>query len=152
MLRIRLFCNDWDVVQLEGPGARALQTARRLYQIPADVETADTGILKEMRYRDAGLAAMQTLVQRGMDALRSNDIPEVGKAVRTAWSLKKQWHPSICTPGIQTMCDMAEDVGAWGWKVCGAGGQGYLLVIGDRDCHAVLSQVYTGESFDVVSD
>ena len=154
VIRLRLFHDDWDAVQLQGDGVKALQAARRLYIIPAAATagSATRGILKGLQHQDNGIESMQQLVHDGLAALSSADIPRLGRIVADAWSLKKQWHPQICTPGIQAMCDDVCDAGAWGWKVCGAGGQGYLLVIADAASHGTLTQQYQEFPIDVVTN
>ena len=76
-------------------------------------------------------------------ALERLDFVDFGKAVRAGWEIKKAWHPDIETPVIQKMTLHAWKVaGAWGWKVCGAGAQGYLLVIGNEKCHEIMETIY----------
>ncbi|MXV82781.1 hypothetical protein F4X88_18975 [Candidatus Poribacteria bacterium] len=48
--------------------------------------------------------------------------------------MKKRWHPDISNGVIASMEEAARKAGAWGYKVCGAGGQGYFLVIGVHRC------------------
>ena len=73
-----------------------------------------------------------------------------GRAVREAWELKKRWHPDITNETITEMETAAEAAGAWGYKTCGAGGQGYLLVIGDKKCHEQMQSNYQSLEVDGV--
>lgn len=133
---INLFKNDWQVkFPFHRKCVSALTKYRRLYKIPNDVMVKKDSILTDMQNRDMCLERMQALVQQGIMALQHADIPDFGRTVQSAWEIKKMWHPNISSPMIEKMCTSAQESGAWGWKVCGAGGQGYLLVIGSEACH-----------------
>ena len=57
------------------------------------------------------------------------DLPGLGALLHEAFLAKKQMNPHIAeeTP-IEAMLAAARDTGAYGGKVCGAGGGGYLLL------------------------
>ena len=140
LIKIVLHKDNWSVYPFEDY-ALVLHPLRKLYRIP--VETGETKILLSMQCRETSFDAMQALVADGEAALRKADFREFGAIVREGWHLKQQWHPEITNLPIMEMEDFARLSGAWGWKVCGAGGQGYFLVIGDRDCHQRLSEEWT---------
>ena len=140
LLKIVLHKEDWRVYPFEDY-ALILHPLRKLYRIP--VKTDETKILLSMQCRETSFDAMQALVADGEAALRKADFRAFGVIVREGWHLKQQWHPEITNLPIMEMEDFARLSGAWGWKVCGAGGQGYFLVIGDRDCHQRLSEEWT---------
>lgn len=135
-MKIRLYQNDWSVEPIE----TELHKYRRLYEIP--VCNQRKNILSQMTCRESAFATMQGLVKQGQQALLRNDYADFGNCVKNAWHLKKRWHPDISNPVIQKMEKFAKDVGAWGWKVCGAGGQGYFLVIGSQHCHTLFEKEY----------
>lgn len=113
---------------------------RKLYRIP--VSTDRKHILTGMQCRSSSFTEMQALVHRGLDALLNRDFQLFGSIVRKAWEIKKQWHPDITNETIYAMESAADAADAWGYKVCGAGGQGYLLVIGDAVCHERMCEQY----------
>ena len=140
---IRLFQNRWEVEHFDKKCLVQLKRYRKLYEIPSESLRNSTSILKEMRYREPGMRQMQALVAQGTMALERLDFVDFGKSVRAGWELKKGWHSDIETPIIQEMTLHAWKVArAWGWKVCGAGGQGYLLVIGNERCHEIMERMY----------
>ncbi|MDE0401686.1 MAG: hypothetical protein OXL96_28155 [Candidatus Poribacteria bacterium] len=140
-IKITLYQDDWSVE----PIATELAQFRRLYEIPVCREPKN--ILSEMVCRESSFKTMQVLVNEGESALQNADFQTFGLMVTAAWNLKKQWHPEISNPVIEQMQTYAQDTEAWGWKVCGAGGQGYFLVIGDEQCHSQMSRRY--ECFEV---
>jgi D-glycero-alpha-D-manno-heptose-7-phosphate kinase len=75
------------------------------------------------RIRDIALA-MRAALERG-------DWPEVGRQVAAEWDNRKGLAPGVTTPSIDAMLSAARAAGAWGGKVCGAGGGGCLFCIGE---------------------
>jgi D-glycero-alpha-D-manno-heptose-7-phosphate kinase len=64
-------------------------------------------------------------------ALERSDWPEVGRRVAEEWENRKGLAPGVTTPAIDAMLQAARDAGAYGGKVCGAGGGGCLFCIGE---------------------
>ena len=140
---IRLFQNSWEVEHFDKRCLTQLKKYRKLYKIPNENLRSSTAILKEMQHREVGMKRMQALVQHGTMALERLDFVDFGKTVRAGWEIKKAWHPDIETPAIRKMTLHASKVArAWGWKTCGAGGQGYFLVIGNEKCHEIMAAMY----------
>lgn len=77
------------------------------------------------RIRDIAVAMRESLEQR--------DWPAVGHHVASEWENRKGLAPGVTTPAIDAMIDAARAAGAWGGKVCGAGGGGCLFCIGEPD-------------------
>ena len=66
-------------------------------------------------------------------SLERQDWPTVGQHVADEWENRKRLAPGVSTPAIDAMLDAAKAAGAWGGKVCGAGGGGCLFCIGEPD-------------------
>jgi D-glycero-alpha-D-manno-heptose-7-phosphate kinase len=64
-------------------------------------------------------------------ALEAGDWREVGRQVAAEWDNRKGLAPGVTTPGIDAMLEAARAAGAFGGKVCGAGGGGCLFCIGE---------------------
>ena len=66
------------------------------------------------------------------------------RLLRDAFVAKKQMNPDIAegTP-IEAMLEAATTAGAWGGKVCGAGGGGYVLVAAPLERHAAVRDALT---------
>lgn len=67
------------------------------------------------------------------DALERSAWPEVGQHVADEWENRKGLAPGVTTPEIDAMLAAARVAGAYGGKVCGAGGGGCLFCIGEPD-------------------
>jgi D-glycero-alpha-D-manno-heptose-7-phosphate kinase len=96
--------NNWEVTKRHIDGDRAVH--------------ASFG-----RIRDIA-ASMRQALERG-------DWPAVGRGIAEEWDNRKLLAPGVTTPEIDTMIAAARAAGAYGGKVCGAGGGGCLFCIGE---------------------
>ena len=76
-----------------------------------------------------GMKRLQEMAYAMRDAIERADLAGLGALLHEAFVAKKQMNPHIAehTP-IETMLEAARVAGAYGGKVCGAGGGGYLLL------------------------
>ena len=77
-------------------------------------------------------------------ALNDRDWPAVGRYVADEWENRKRLAPGVTTPAIDAMLESAVAAGAWGGKVCGAGGGGCLFCIGEPDRVPAIRQALAG--------
>ena len=143
-IKIKLFENDWEVKRLVFD--QEFFEYRKLYEISTEHEIP---ILEYMEPNREHQSLMSNYVEQGITALQQNNFEAFGNALKEGWFLKKQWHPDISNEEIDTMCSLADNAGAYGYKVCGAGGQGYLLVIGNPDCHRQLKALYSSKNLAI---
>jgi D-glycero-alpha-D-manno-heptose-7-phosphate kinase len=66
-------------------------------------------------------------------ALERGDWPEVGRQVAAEWENRKGLAPGVATPEIEGMLAAARNAGAYGGKVCGAGGGGCVFCISEPE-------------------
>jgi D-glycero-alpha-D-manno-heptose-7-phosphate kinase len=98
--------NNWEVTKRHIDGDREVQ--RRFGRI-----------------RDIAIAMRE--------ALERSDWREVGRQIADEWDNRKGLVPGVTTPEIDAMLAAAQSAGAYGGKVCGAGGGGCLFCIGEPD-------------------
>jgi D-glycero-alpha-D-manno-heptose-7-phosphate kinase len=67
------------------------------------------------------------------DALERGAWAEVGRQIAEEWENRKRLAPGVTTPEIDAILAAARDAGAYGGKVCGAGGGGCLFCLGEPD-------------------
>ena len=79
----------------------------------------------------ARFARIRDIAVEMRGALERGEWPEVGRHVAAEWENRKGLAPGVTTPAINDMLSAAQAAGAWGGKVCGAGGGGCLFCIGD---------------------
>lgn len=86
----------------------------------------------------AAFDAIVDTTARMRTALVAGDWPATGACLADEWTTRKQLAPGVTTPAIDALLDAARAAGAWGGKVCGAGGGGCLFVLAPPDrVHAI---------------
>jgi len=66
-------------------------------------------------------------------ALEGGNLEAAGGALTREWKSRKALIEGISTPEIDTAIEAATNAGAWGGKVCGAGGGGCIVFLTPRD-------------------
>jgi len=67
------------------------------------------------------------------EALLKGRLKEFGELLRKEWEYKKNLDPAISNPTIEKLFEVAKKEGARGWKLCGAGGGGHILIYCDLE-------------------
>lgn len=135
LMRIVLQGPTFHKIELEKP--TTFDAHRCLYKIPY---THQIRILNQQQRPLRHLDKIPKLVVTAERAIKKEDYAQFGKAITAGWELKKTWHPAITNPHIEAMETHAERLGAFGYKVCGAGGQGTFLVIAEPHIHQQLAE------------
>ena len=86
------------------------------------------------------LAKMKDLAVSAFSSLCRNNIRSFGDWLKQNWEYKKKLHEEISNPTIDQYADLAMKKGAEGYKVCGAGGRGFLLVYAQRGHHSIITK------------
>jgi D-glycero-alpha-D-manno-heptose-7-phosphate kinase len=86
-----------------------------------------------------GMKRLHEMAYAMRDVVERADLPGLGALLHEAFLAKKQMNPHIAeeTP-IEAMLAAARGAGAYGGKVCGAGGGGYLLLAAPPERHAAI--------------
>lgn len=80
-----------------------------------------------------GLEAIAQLSLQMERALEGRDVETAGKVLLAEWNARKALIRGISTPEIDAAVEAALGAGAWGAKVCGAGGGGCIVMLGPAD-------------------
>lgn len=73
-------------------------------------------------------------------ALERVDVPEVGALMDANWQLKKRLSRGISNPTIDRAYELARKNGAFGGKLMGAGGGGFLFLLAPPGRHASITR------------
>jgi len=76
------------------------------------------------------------------------DIPEIGYLLSESWNHKRLLSPLIATPRIEEIIDTCLDNGAYGAKLLGAGGQGFVMAICSQEVKKKLKEIYRDNIMD----
>jgi len=66
------------------------------------------------------------------------DLEAFGGVLDETWQLKRQLAHTISNQKIDAWYERAIAAGAWGGKICGAGGGGFLLILAKPECQEVI--------------
>lgn len=77
------------------------------------------------------LDRMKKLALVAVDYIRTGDIETVAKLVNQSWEEKKKSNQDVTTKTLDEAYEIGMRNGAWGGKVMGAGGAGYMFFIVD---------------------
>ena len=103
------------------------------------VSRSSAAIIDQQKKRAASgnkvaIEAMHRIKQSAIDmkfALLKGDMVAFAKILGQVWEDKKKMADAITNPIIQEVFDIAMQVGAWGGKVSGAGGGGFIMLMVD---------------------
>ena len=89
-------------------------------------------VLEGKKITIEGAGALAAAADRCWQAIRARNARAFGEATRTAFEAQTALFPRMLDGGISTWIDQYRDT-AYGWKLSGAGGGGYLILVTDRD-------------------
>jgi D-glycero-alpha-D-manno-heptose-7-phosphate kinase len=69
----------------------------------------------------------KAFVDESMRLLRALRIDDFGRLLHDAWEVKKAFSPHIAPPIVEEIYTLARKHGAWGGKITGAGGGGFMV-------------------------
>ncbi len=90
-----------------------------------------------LRYHDETKA----FVEESVRLLRGLRIAEFGRLLHEAWEVKKAFSPYIAPPIVDEIYTLARRHGAWGGKITGAGGGGFMVFACPFDRRLELERV-----------
>lgn len=136
-INLMTFARDLISVQPIACDANALsQHTLLLYTGQARNGTAGERISAQQQDRDD----VRTLVNAAIEfraSLEHNNLEHCGGVLHWTWNVKRKY---ASTPQIDQWYAQARQAGAWGGKLCGAGGGGFLVFLAPPERHAAIVQ------------
>ncbi len=102
-----------------------------LYLIPLGQRPNEYHVLADTHLTVASARALADATELCWHAILKMDRPGFGTAVRQAFEAQIAMFPNMVTPTILALIEQYREH-ALGWKVSGAGGGGYLILVADR--------------------
>ena len=99
--------------------------------IPTNVEHHAAKILDNINFETKTFTIRELARIAEMQSTQLVNPFDYGRLLDSAWILKKQMSAEISSSDIDIMYDRCKDAGAYGAKLLGAGGGGYMLAITD---------------------
>lgn len=99
--------------------------------IPTNVEHHAAKILDNINFETKTFVIRELGQMATMQSTQPVNINTYGHLLNSAWILKKQMNDAVSTDDIDSMYDRCKAAGAYGAKLLGAGGGGYMLALTD---------------------
>jgi len=87
--------------------------------------------IKNIPKKKNELEEMFGMTEKALSLLQKNKIEQFGKLLLASWKLKRELSDKITTGHIDTIMSTALKAGAFGGKLLGAGGGGFVLFLAD---------------------
>ena len=123
--------NPWNEVELE----------KNMLLLWTGISRSSNAIMTD---RKKGFASGETIPQgkelvelaiHFIQYLESGEVEKAAKYITAGWELKKSFAPGISNDQIDGWINAALNNGAWGGKLCGAGGGGFLFFFAPHNAH-----------------
>lgn len=76
--------------------------------------------------------ALADAAGRCWDAILARDLDAFAKAYTDSFNAQVAMFPAMMQPGVEEYIERCKAAGAMAWKMCGAGGGGYLAIVVDK--------------------
>ena len=93
----------------------------------------------------ARLHRIKSLAMQMADALQAGDIAGFGGLLDQSWQLKRKLATGVTSADIDRWYALAQELGAYGGKIAGAGGGGFLLLCVPATSRSTVSQALQRE-------
>ncbi len=102
-----------------------------IYLIPLGPRHTGFSVLRNTFINRRGAEALSLAAETAWEAILARDINQFGKMVKGSYEAQISMFPDMVTESMLELINQYKDL-ALGWKVSGAGGGGYLILIADR--------------------
>lgn len=138
--RIDYTRNNIQVAKLNLSNGRLEDLQNHLMLFYLGLARSSNPILKDQEQRTdknlQALLAMKEIADQACNILTSDqDLKAFGKLLNETWKLKKSLSARISNPTVDQAYSAALKAGAWGGKLLGAGGGGFLMFLAEPGNH-----------------
>jgi len=99
--------------------------------------------LKRVDQNTQALYAIRAMAYQGCEILTGHkSLREFGELLHQAWQAKRSLDGGVSNPEIDEIYEQGRNAGAWGGKLLGAGGGGFMLFFAPPAVHPKLSAVF----------
>ena len=113
-----------------------------LYLVTLGPRHAEYDVLQNTDFTPAKAKALADAAEACWQAIQARDVAAFGDAVRAGFEAQVAMFPNMMNPTIAELIERYRD-SALGWKLSGAGGGGYLILIADtpvRDATRIVAR------------
>jgi len=104
--------------------------------------------LKRVDQNTQALRSMRAMVYEGHEILVGNrPLREFGELMHRAWEAKRSLDGGVSNAEIDTIYQQGREAGAWGGKLLGAGGGGFMCFFAPPEARVRLKRVFAERQF-----
>lgn len=96
------------------------------------------------------LKAIKKISEHMRDAFLDKDLEKIGRTVAVEWQQRKQMAPGVTNDFINGVIKKAAEAGAWGSKLCGAGGGGCMITLTPSERMDAVASALTSSGVEVM--
>lgn len=111
-----------------------------LYLLPLGPRTSGYAVLSDTHIDYVGAKALAIAADECWQAILTRNLAAFGKAVRASFEAQIAMFPNMVTPSMLELIDLHAGR-ALGWKISGAGGGGYLILVAEQPIQHALRPV-----------
>jgi cytidyltransferase-like protein len=108
-----------------------------LYLIPLGPRESGFSVLENTRITKRGAKRLSEAAYACWDAILAHDTRAFGRYLREGFEAQTAMFPNMVIPAILELIEQYQDR-TMGWKVSGAGGGGYLILVSDNEIEDAL--------------
>jgi D-glycero-alpha-D-manno-heptose-7-phosphate kinase len=146
------FRTEKDIVVRRVPisQARLHELEQHLFIVFSGVKRKATDVvakqLKRVGQNHDTLMAMRAMAYEGYELLTSQrPLRQFGELLHRAWAAKRSLDGGVSTGEIDELYERGLAAGAWGGKLLGAGGGGFILFFAPPKARSKLKKVFAGQ-------
>jgi cytidyltransferase-like protein len=102
-----------------------------LYLMTLGPRHAEYDVLADTRIDKTGAKALSDATEACWEAIKNRDVKAFGKTIRQSFEAQIAMFPNMMNPTVAALIEKHRDE-AYGWKLSGAGGGGYLILVADQ--------------------
>lgn len=142
---------DFTVARVPLSASRLAELESHLFLVFTGItRQADAVVSKQLERLELNrplLRDMRSMAEQGYEILTSNrPLRQFGELVHAAWTAKRELHETISSAEIDALYQKGIHAGAWGGKLLGAGGGGFLLFVAPPETHGHLASAFAGQA------
>jgi galactokinase/mevalonate kinase-like predicted kinase len=108
-----------------------------LFLVPLGPRKKDFQVLKETSITVAKVGKLATAADNCWQAIQRRDLQAFGKQMRASFEAQVGLFPRMMTSNVRTAIRQYASQ-ALGWKISGAGGGGYLILVGQKEIQGAI--------------
>jgi galactokinase/mevalonate kinase-like predicted kinase len=110
---------------------------KKLYLVTLGPRVSSYSPLENTNITPAGAKALADATEDCWEAIQKKDIQAFGNAFRRSFEAQIAMFPNMVDPDILHTIDLYKEK-VWGWKLSGAGGGGYIILVSDTPVEGAM--------------